>query len=122
MPAGLRRPDPAPVARYADPVAALPPLAGSINVTLPLATLLGLADRPGDVAGYGPLHGDIVRDLANAAAGHPATSWGLIITDPHGHAIGYGHAPRAKPIRGHPADGWTITLTTQRVANGCYSP
>ena len=131
VPAGLRRPDPAaavrrgdPVAavRRGDPVAALPPLAGSVNVTLPLATLLGWSDRPGEVAGYGPLHGDIVRDLANAAAGHPATSWGLIITDPHGHAVGYGHAPRAKPIRGHPADGWTVTLTTQRVANGCYSP
>ncbi|MDR3034392.1 MAG: hypothetical protein LBV78_14980, partial [Kitasatospora sp.] len=57
----------------------------------------------------------------------------LIITDPHGRAIGYGHAPRARlargpaprarparghPARGHPADGWTITLTTGRIAPG----
>jgi hypothetical protein len=113
VPPGLRR---------GDPVAALPPLAGTINLTLPLATLLGLADRPGDVAGYGPLHADIVRALATAAAGHPAASWGLIITDPHGQAVGYGYTPRARPIRGHPADGWTITLTTQRIARGCHSP
>jgi hypothetical protein len=122
VPAGLRRPDPAPWARRGDPVAGLPPLAGTINLTLPLATLLGLADRPGDIAGYGPMHGDIVRALATAAVGHPSASWGLIITDPHGQAVGYGYAPRARPIRGHPADGWTITLTTQRIARGCHSP
>ena len=59
---------------------------------------------------------------SRAAAGHPATRWALIITDPHGHAVGYGHAPRAKPIPGHPADGWTITLKTQRIATGCDPP
>jgi hypothetical protein len=73
------------------------------------------------VAGYGPIDPDTARSLARAA-GHPAASWGLIITDPHGQAIGYGYTPRAKPIRGHPADGWTITLTTQRIARGCHSP
>jgi hypothetical protein len=68
------------------------------------------------------MHGDIVRALATAAVGHPSASWGLIITDPNGQAVGYGYAPRARPIRGHPADGWTITLTTQRIARGCHSP
>ena len=99
----------------------LPPLAGQVFLTLPLATLLGLSDNPGDVAGYGPLHGDIVRALANAAAGHPTTNWHLIITDPDDRAVGYGYAPRAQPIRGHPADGWTITLRTERIARG-HSP
>jgi hypothetical protein len=47
---------------------------------------------------------------------------------PPGRAIGYGHAPRARPApgtpapgpgaHGHPADGWTITLTTERIARG----
>jgi hypothetical protein len=123
LPAGLqRRPAPATEVGRSDPVAALPPLAGSINLTLPLITLLGLRDNPGEASGYGPLPGDVARALANAAAGHPAANWGLIITDPDGRAVGYGYAPRAKPIRGHPADGWTITLTTQRIANGCHSP
>ena len=121
VPAGLRRTDPFPGPYRGDPVAGLPPLAGTINLTLPLATLLGLTDRPGVAAGYGPLPGDVARALATAAVPHKAASWGLIITDPDGRAVGYGHAPRSKPIRGHPADGWTITLTTQRIAGG-HSP
>ena len=96
----------------------LPPLAGQVFLTLPLATLLGLSDAPGEAAGYGPVDPDTGRSLARAAAGHPVAGWHLIITDPHGRAIGHGHAPRAKPARGHPADGWTITLTTERIAHG----
>jgi hypothetical protein len=136
LPPGLSRPAPG-------PGATLPPLAGQVFLTLPLATLLGLSDAPGHAAGYGPLDPDTGRALARAAAGHPAAGWHLIITDPHGHAVGYGHAPRARSARrppagrhpsagypgagypgtghpgtGHPADGWTITLTTERIAHG----
>jgi len=105
------------------PGSMLPPLAGQVFLTLPLATLLGLSDAPGEAAGYGPLDPDTGRALARAAAGHPAAGWHLIITDPHGRAVGYGHAPRARPARGHPApghpaDGWTITLTTEPIAHG----
>ena len=100
-------------------------------LTLPLATLLGLSEAPGEAAGYGPLDPDTGRALARAAVGHPGAGWHLIITDPHGRAVGYGHAPRARPARdrpayppratrapGHPAEGWTITLTTERIARG----
>jgi hypothetical protein len=75
----------------------LPPLAGQVFLTLPLATLLGLSDAPGQAAGYGPVDPDTGRALARAAAGHPGAGWHLIITDPHGRAVGYGHAPRANP-------------------------
>jgi hypothetical protein len=51
----------------------LPALAGLINLTVPLTTLLGLANAPGAVAGYGPLDADTTRLLACTAAGHPAT-------------------------------------------------
>jgi hypothetical protein len=121
VPAGLHRPGPVPGPYRGDPAAGLPPLAGTIHLTLPLATLLGLTDRPGVAAGHGALPGDVARALANAAVTHKAASWGLIITDPHGHAVGYGQPSRFKPIRGHPADGWTLTLTTERIAGG-YSP
>jgi Domain of unknown function (DUF222) len=135
---GLRQPEPEP-----EPVVALPPLAGQVFLTLPLATLLGLSDAPGQAAGYGPVDPDTSRALARAAAGHPTAGWHLIITDPRGRAVGYGYAPRARPARarpvrarpargqrarghparaqpapGHPADGWTITLTTERIAGG----
>ena len=80
----------------------LPPLAGQVFLTLPLATLLDLSDTPGEAAGYGPLDPDAGRALARAAAGHPAAGWHLIITDPHGRAIGYGYTPRARPSRPGP--------------------
>ncbi len=116
VPAGLRRPG-------AD--TALPPLAGAILLTIPLDTMLGLRDAPGEAAGYGPLHGDIARDLARAAAAHPATDWGLIITDPDGRALGYGHATRrrtrtSRVLTPQQADGWTLTFTTQRIAGPPY--
>jgi hypothetical protein len=118
VPPGLRRDRQSAAASADGPDRALPPLAGQVFLTLPLATLLGLSDAPGAAAGYGPVDPDTSRALARAAVGHPAAGWHLIITDPHGRAVGYGHAPRARPARGHPADGWTITLATERIARG----
>jgi hypothetical protein len=54
------------------------------TLTVPLATLLGLADRPGDLSGT-PVDPWLARDLAHAAAS-PKTSWCVTITDQHGHA------------------------------------
>ena len=45
--------------------------AGQVFLTLPLATLLGLSDRPGVAAGHGPLPGDVARALATAAIRTP---------------------------------------------------
>ena len=41
---------------------------GRINLTVPLATMLGLAGRPGEAAGIGPVDPALARDLARAAA------------------------------------------------------
>ena len=49
--------------------------AAKINLTIPLATLLGLADHPGEATGFGPIDAALARDLATQAAGHPATKW-----------------------------------------------
>ena len=88
LPAGLRRPD---------PVAGLPPMAGLISLTIPLSTFLGVSDRPGEAAGYGPLHADTARLIACALAGHRATRWQVILTGPDGRALAAGTA------RGNPA-------------------
>ncbi len=74
--------------------------AGRITLTIPLATLLGLADRPGEIGGLGPIDPWLARDLAGAAAQNPTTTWCVTVTDQHGHAIGHGCArPEPKSHR-----------------------
>ena len=61
----------------------------------------------------------LARDLADAAARNPATTWCVTVTDQHGHAIGHGCArpePSAETRRtrqpGGP--GFTFTPTAER--------
>ncbi len=79
-----------------------PGLAAWSNLTLPMATLLGLADRPGEGYGLGPLDPALARDLAAAAARNPHSTWCVTITDPRGHAIGHGCAKPARKKRNQP--------------------
>ena len=65
---------------------------------MPLATLTGLADRPGEMAGLGPVDPWLARDLANAAAANPKTTWCVTVTDEQGHAVAHGCA-RPEPKR-----------------------
>ena len=80
--------------------------AGRITLTIPLATLLGLADRPGEIPCIGPIDPWLARDLARATAGHPKTTWCVTVTDQDGHAIGHGCArpePKGRAKRRKPA-------------------
>jgi hypothetical protein len=72
--------------------------AGRATLTVPLATLLDLADRPGEIPGIGPIDPWLARDLADAAARNPRSTWCVTLTDQHGHAIGHGCA-RPGPAR-----------------------
>lgn len=57
----------------------------TVNVTIDLPTLLGLAENPGQLAGYGPIPAAVARDLASDA------SWRRFVTDPHtGTLLDYG--------------------------------
>ncbi|MGH3159394.1 MAG: DUF222 domain-containing protein [Streptosporangiaceae bacterium] len=107
VPAGLRPAGPGPGLQAG---AGLPPLAGTINVTVPLASLLGWADAPGEAGGYGPIDAGTARTLARAAAGHPASRWQFTVTSPEGYALYTGTARR----RG--GTGWMVTV--QPVATG----
>jgi hypothetical protein len=78
------------------PAGTEPALPARSHLTLPLATLLGLAGRPGEGHGLGPLDPALVRDLAAAAARSPRTTWCLTITDQNGRAIAHGCA---RPVR-----------------------
>jgi hypothetical protein len=87
--------------------------AGRINLTVPLATLLDLADRPAEIPGIGPIDPWLARDLAAAAAQNPKTTWCVTVTDKLGHAIGHGCAQpepknrqeRVKRRKSGPPDG-----------------
>ena len=67
-------------------------LAARINVTVPLAAILGLSQTPGEVAAFGPVDADVTRDLIRAAGLHPATRWCVTVAGPDGQAIGHGCA------------------------------
>jgi hypothetical protein len=60
------------------------------DLVVPLATLLGLAERPGEAHGLGVLDPDLCRDLVRLAAASPHTRICLTVTDPGGIAIGHG--------------------------------
>jgi hypothetical protein len=68
------------------------------DLVFPLAALLGLAERPGEGHGLGPLDPALCRDLAAAATGSPWTRLCVTVTDAYGIAIGHGCAkPARKP-------------------------
>jgi Domain of unknown function (DUF222) len=91
--------------------------AGRVTLTVPLGTAVGLADRPGELGGLGPVDPWLARDLLAAAARNPQTTWCVTVTDEHGHAIGHGCArpgpgsrrKRAGP--GPPPDETSFTFT-----------
>ena len=116
-----------------------------MNLTVPLTTLLGLTQTPGQAAGYGPLDADTARVLACAVAGHRATRWQITVTAPDGTALAHGTAPGrtrisvsgpagngpqdsrpqgSRPQGGRPqgsgpaAHGWTVAVTAEPVATG----
>ena len=101
--------------------------AGRVTLTVPLATLTGLADRPGELAGLGPVDPWLARDLAAAAARTPKTTWCLTVTDETGHAVAHGcarpepknHGKRAGP--GPPGeDGFSFTPASRDGPPGGY--
>jgi Domain of unknown function (DUF222) len=70
------------------------------DLIVPLTTLLGLAERPGDIHGFGLLDPALARELAAAAAASPGTEVCVTVTSAEGYAIGHGCA---RPGRGsHP--------------------
>ena len=80
--------------------------AGQVTLTVPLGTAAGLADRPGELAGHGPVDPWLARDLAAAAARNPKTTWCVTVTDQHGHAVGHGCArPEPRSHRKRPGPG-----------------
>jgi hypothetical protein len=86
---------------------------GPLDLALPLATLLGLAERPGESHGLGPLDPDLCRQLAIAAIGSPWTRLCVTVTDSEGIAIGHGCAKPARNANIKPANRAGLSLPAQ---------
>jgi hypothetical protein len=105
-----------------------PGFAGHVTLTIPEATITGRAGRPGEAAGLGPVDPDLARDLAQAAARNPRSTWCVTVTDSQGHAVGHGcarPARRRKPDGPHPPDppggtGFTFSPAGQPGPPGGY--
>ena len=119
----------APVPGPGAPPAGLTAAAGSVHLTMPLASWLGMSDSPGEVAGHGPLDAWSCRGLASklAAAGSQAR-WCVTLTDPVCRAVAHACAKAGPPVHGPPAHGppgsagavaaWLAALAFRRVASG----
>ena len=98
--------------------------AGRVTLTVPLTTVTGLADRPGELGGIGPVDPWLARDLAAAAARNPKTTWCVTVTDEHGHAIGHGCArpePKSHRQRAGPGPpGFTFSPASRDGPPGGY--
>jgi hypothetical protein len=99
---------PAPAAPAPAPGPRLPAL---INLTVPLATHLGLANDPGVVAGFGPVDGPLARQLTNLAATDRATRCCITLTGPGGQAIGHGCLPGPAALTTLGTRDVTVTVT-----------
>jgi Domain of unknown function (DUF222) len=67
-------------------------LAARINVTVPLSVILGLSDAPAEVSGFGPVDGQLARELVRVAGIRPATRWCVTAVGHDGQAVGHGCA------------------------------
>jgi len=68
---------------------------GTVHLTIPWTTWLGLSDRPGEVAGQGPVDAWTSRDLAEHLRGSGRTRYCVTVTTDDGHPLG--HACTSKP-------------------------
>jgi hypothetical protein len=82
-----------------------------INLTVPLATHLGLAGQPGLAAGFGPIDGPLARHLTLLAASDPRTRCCLTLTSPSGQAIGHGCLPGTGALASLGTEPVTVTIT-----------
>src|SRR5262249_54688811 len=108
-------------------------LSGSVNLTMPLATWLGLSEAPAPASGSGPLDASDSRALARILAARAGSQWCLTFTDARGSPLAHGCAragpapdhrhgdlgpaprsrggPRSRSRPGSTWDRWTFTIT-----------
>ena len=113
------RPGPAWLRGLAEPAR----LSGTVNLTVPLATLLGITDAPGELGSFGPVTAFTARQIATQAMDAPAVRWCVTVTDDTGAPVGHGCArPGRRRRKGRAADAgpgdWAIMIGLRALAAG----
>ena len=67
----------------------------AVHVTVALSTLLGRDEQPGELAGYGPICAELVREIAFDATG----TWRRLVTDECGRLVDVGTEQYRPPQR-----------------------
>ena len=68
--------------------------AGSVDITVDLATLSGLSELPGEIPGWGPVIADIARQVAMA---NERGQWRVTVTDPESGQVVWNGTTRRRP-------------------------
>jgi hypothetical protein len=98
---------------------AVPPaLGGSVNLTVPLASWLGLSNAPGEAAGLDVLDAATCRDLAAALAAGSRSRWCLTVTGQDGRAVAHGCARAGPGPPGTDRMAWLSTIKVIRLERG----
>ena len=84
-----------------DPTATAPRAAGAgrgmVDIQVDLATLAGLSEAPGELAGFGPVIADIARQVAER---QPEARWRYTVTDPDSGQVLVNGVTRRRPTAG----------------------
>jgi Domain of unknown function (DUF222) len=86
-------------------------LTGTVNLTVPLTTLLGLTESPGELGGFGPITAFTARDLAGRTLNAPLVRWCVTVTGKDGEPIGHGCEVRRRPGRDGAACAFTMNIS-----------
>ena len=91
------------------PGSARPPAGGSLDLTMPWATMAGLSREAGRLGRLGPITPFQACQLAGLASQDPSAEWRVILTSPAGQALAVTRIPRPatrarpRPARNAPA-------------------
>jgi hypothetical protein len=94
-------------------------LTGTVNLTVPLATLLGMGDAPGELGAFGPVTAYTAREIGFAALEAPAVRWCVTVTDDDGVPVGHGCAQPRVPKRkatGGESGEWAFIVKLRALA------
>src|SRR5262249_37191358 len=92
---------------------------GVVELSVPLTTLMGLDELPGDLAGWGPVCADIARQTARQQQRDGDSQWRFTVRDEDGNTVANGTTRRRPPAG---MAGFIRADTTRCVAPGCHQP